>query len=393
MAIRSRMTAILVAGLTATALMAADRPPTQLHLVGDHWTAWDPPSTFPDGAKVYTIVRGDTLWDLAAKNLGNAYLWPQIWEKNQYVKDAHWIYPGDPLVLGVEVAPAEEVGATTAATGTSGEGGGEETGDEAYGTAPAGGKGNVPVPLGSESDIYCSGFVGELDETYGWTITGSEYESLTPTDKIGWRGKRGLFGQADTVKYKLTVGDIVYLNGGRGAGLSPGMLLQAVQTEREVRHPLTGKVFGRLYATTGRVRVLSVQDDSAIGEIVQSCDGILVGDHLRAFEPQPVPLARRTPLRPVNEPTRADLSNAPVVLTSPADLVSLGQDHVVYLDRGANDDVEPGDIYTIYRAAAGGRPPVVLGELAVLTTQAHSSVAKILESRYPIYAGDRLERK
>jgi hypothetical protein len=391
MAIRSRMTAILVVGLTATALMAADRPPKQLHLVGDHWTAWDPPSTFPDGAKVYTIVRGDTLWDLAAKNLGNAYLWPQIWEKNQYVKDAHWIYPGDPLVLGVEVAPAEEAGATTAEAGTEGEG--AETGDEAYGTAPAGGKGNVPVPLVSESDIYCSGYVGELDETFGWTITGSEYESLTPTDKLGWRGRQGIFGQADTVKYKMTVGDIVYVDGGRAAGLSPGMLLQAVEPERTVRHPVTGKVFGRLYATTGRLRVLSIQDNSAIAEIVQSCDGMHVGAHLRAFEPEPVPLARRTPLRPVNEPTQADLSNAPVVLTSPDDLVSLGQDHVVFLDRGTNDDVQPGDIYTIYRAAAGGRPAVVLGELAVLTTQARSSVAKILESRYPIYAGDRLERK
>src|SRR5687768_18008920 len=88
--------------LVSGAASAADRPPRDLHLVGDHWTAWNPPTEFPPGTRVYTIVRGDTLWDLAAKNLGDPYLWPQIWEQNQYILDAHWIYPGDPLVLGFE---------------------------------------------------------------------------------------------------------------------------------------------------------------------------------------------------------------------------------------------------------------------------------------------------
>ncbi len=59
----------------------------------------------PEGAKVHTVVPGDTFWALAATNLGNPYLWPQIWEKNQYVLDAHWIYPGDPLVLDLAGDP------------------------------------------------------------------------------------------------------------------------------------------------------------------------------------------------------------------------------------------------------------------------------------------------
>jgi hypothetical protein len=390
MAMRSRWTALLVAGLTATALIASDTPPAHLKLVGDHWTAWDPPTTFPEGPKIHIVERGDTLWALAGKNLGNPYLWPQIWEKNQYVLDAHWIYPGDPLVVGIEVAPASEVGATASGEG---EGEGEGTGEDGLGTAPAGGRKNVPVPLGGESDIYCSGYVGELEESFGWAITGSEYEALAPNRSLAWRGSQGEFGAAEAVKYKLTVGDIVYLDGGRGAGLAPGMVLEAIDAGRKLRHPVTNDVFGRIYRATGRVRVLSVQAASAIGEIVQSCDGMRVGARLREFEPEPVPLARRTPLRPVNDPTLADLSAAPVILGSPEDLVSLGQDHVVYIDRGGNDDVQPGDIYTIYRINPRGGPAVVLGELAVLSAKPRSAVAKILESRYPIYAGDRLERK
>lgn len=390
MALRTRLTALFIAGFAATMLVAADTPPKHLKLVGDHWTAWDPPSEFPEGTKVHIVVAGDTLWDLAAAHLGNPYLWPQIWEKNPYVLDAHWIYPGDPLAIGVEVVGADEAGALMADGSADGDG---EHGD----TAPAGGRGNVPVPLGAESDIYCSGFIDPSDESFGWSIVGSEYEAVMPPTAVlpthSRSSRAGNFGQALTVKYTLSLGDVIYLDGGRNAGLSPGMVLEAVEVGREVRHPITRDKFGRLYETLGRVRVLSVQDDGAIAEIIQSCSDMRVGNRLRVFQPEPVPLARRTPLRPVNEPTWNDLTDAPVILGAPADIVSLGQDHVVYIDRGADDDVLPGDFFTVYRINPHGGPAVVLGELAVLTSRSHTAVAKILESRYPIYAGDRLERK
>ncbi len=116
--------------------------------------------------------------------------------------------------------------------------------------------------------------------------------------------------------------------------------------------------------------MLSVQEDSAIAEIVQSCDGIAVGMQLKPFEPEPVPLARRGLLRPVSEPTSAEaLASAAVIVSSPVDLVTLGQDHLVFIDRGEEDEVLPGDIFTIYRMNRATQPPVVLGELAVLSVQ------------------------
>jgi hypothetical protein len=412
MAIRLRSAALLVVGLVATALVAADSPPRNLKFVDGHWTAWDPPATMPEGAKVHVVEKGDTFWALAAQNLGNPYLWPQIWEKNQYVLDAHWIYPGDPLVVDVAVAPAtpletsgagagvtetEEVAAAPAGAGAGA--GGETAGAGAgagggLNVAPAGGARAVPVPLGSEDDIYCGGFIGALDETFAYTLIGSEYEVLSPA-MVGSSGKiEGIFGTVDTVKVQLTAGDIVYLDGGSGAGLSPGMVLTAVQPAREIVHPVTRETFGRQYNYMGRVRVLSAGDGQAIGEIVQSCLGMRVGVGLKPFEPEPVPLARRTPLRPVNDPApAAALEGAPVILGTPLFAVSLGQDHVVFIDKGEDDDVLPGDLFTIYRVNKEARPPVVLGELAVLSVQPHSALARIIESRYPIYAGDRLERK
>jgi nucleoid-associated protein YgaU len=106
MRVRQAGVVLAISLLSPAILPAASRPPRELHQVGDHWTAWNPPapSTAPGSAETYTIARGDTLWDLAKRFYGNPYLWPQLWEKNQYILDAHWIYPGDPLVTGIQVA-------------------------------------------------------------------------------------------------------------------------------------------------------------------------------------------------------------------------------------------------------------------------------------------------
>jgi hypothetical protein len=403
MAFRLRLCALACLGLTATFAMAADTPPSKLHLVGDHWTAWNPPTDLPADAKIHIVEKGDTFWALAQANLGNAYLWPQIWEKNQYVLDAHWIYPGDPLVVGVQVVPAEQVGAT-------GAGAGQEPASRPAAPAPAPAtsdraaamraaaeaRRNEPIPLGSESDIYCTGFIGESEEQLPWRVNGSEYEALPPrlNEVQNWSVTQGMFGDTDTLKYELSQGDIVYLQGGRRDGLAPGMLLVAVEPQDEVRHPVTGDKIGRFYAYQGRVRVLTAQEDRSIAEIVQSCgEGLHVGARLRKFEPEPVPLARRPTPRPVNDPTTADLGKAPAIVLADSSLFTLGQDHVVYIDRGESEDVYPGDLFTIYRTSLVGQPPVPVGELAVLSVRPHSAVAKIVDSRYPVYLGDRLERR
>ncbi len=171
------------------------------------------------------------------------------------------------------------------------------------------------------------------------------------------------------MRYDLATGDVVYLDGGLVAGLDPGQVLEIVVPGELVRHPLDRRaVVGRYYDTRGRVRVLSVQEETAIGEILESCDAIRVGSELRLFEPKPVPLGRRTRMRPLNFPASMDeLADAPAIVWSEDRVVSMGQGHLVYLDRGAAEDVLPGDVFTIYRRNEPGLPPVVLGELAVLS--------------------------
>lgn len=408
-----------VAGATLVAwagTTVAQTPPQTLHKRGDHWTAWDPPE-IPEGTQVYIVQPGDTLSSIAAVQLGNAGLWPQIWEVNQYILDAHWIYPGDPIVMtGVGAAGALAGGdgvvgqpldgaqgdldqLTADAANPSGDG--SDPFSELLGDGDGTGEGwdpsfaektvsSPPQPLGYEADIYCSGYIGELEEEFPYSIASSEYEFLTPSlDGLKIDRVQGMWGKADTQKYGLENGDIVYIDSGSADGLSAGELLTAIDADEKVRHPVTDRIVGRRYSYKGRIRVLSVQEDTAIGEVVRTCTPIPVGSKLRIFEPEPVPLRRNTPLRPINFPADNDqLEDAPTIIASVDNIVAMGAGYLVYVDKGEAQDVLPGDIFTIYRKGRRGYPPIIVGEVGILSVNENTSLARILRSRQIVYIGD-----
>lgn len=367
----SRVLTILL--LVAFPAVADTTPPKNLHLVGDHWTAYYPPdpSTFPAGAKVHIIERGDTLWDLAQTYYGDPYLWPQLWENNTYITDAHWIYPGDPLLIETEgIIDEVEIGDEFPIDV-------EDTGAVAEIEDLSG---LVPVALGTWSDLYCFGYLGHVGEQYPNEIAAVEdsetkYIPMAEIQSIG-----------------VTVDDVVFIDGGTSTGLIAGETYLVISTGRLIEHPETGQVIGEHYDYKGRITILCSDATTATGIVTQACDAIHLGDRLKPLPQIPIPLATMTDFeRHCQIPSNR--SNGYIVNAKDFRF-ALGEGTVVQVNVGYEDAVEPGDFLTVYRPnRIPGYPRLVLGEIGILTAEPHSATGKIVRMRYSMEVGDRVELK
>ena len=357
----------LILGASIAGLALATGPPANLKLVGDHWTAWDPPEAGPDA---YLIQKGDTLWDLAEQWFGDPFLWPQVWDENRYILDSHWIYPGDPLVVPGRPTVVPEGGPPVAVLPPARE---TDIPDTPAPTPVLPGPDPVlPVPdpllpVATVSEIQCSGFISPGNPTSGLSIVGHRTE-----------------------RYSLAEGNVVFLNQGSNHGLRAGDSFVVRRWTEPVIHPSTDESIGILVRRLGRVRILLTHENTSTALIEMSCEDIYSGDELVPWKEIPTPMMTGLPPFDPLDPTPTG-GLAGQIVSSRDNLWALGQGHLIYTDLGQHTGVSPGDVLLVYRERDHGLPRNVLGQAVILTVEAETSTAKMMSSTRESVVGDWVE--
>ncbi len=336
--------------------------------VARHWSKYEYPVSIPEGAPYLIIKDGDTLWDLAGTYLGSPFLWPQIWEQNQYIADAHWIYPGDPLLLPRLQVVAEHAGELGP------EGMPEEGEEGAAGMPTEYGAGeqaeSLLYPITEETTLFCAGYVTDEDVDDSLQISGGEEKG----------------------KVAYGTNEFLYINKGANSGVRAGDVYAVHAKGRKVKHPKNGDGLGRRILTKGTVRVLMVENESALGVVEMACSDIHLGDFLDAYEAPNVPLALRQDPPTRLTPPSGKLQGYIVDIIGVGDLTMAGAGHLVTLDLGVESGIAPGNLLVVYRKGdPSGEIRHVLGEVAIIDVRDRTSTAKILSSLGAILVGDRVE--
>jgi hypothetical protein len=330
-----------------------------------HWSKYQCPTEIPDGATYYIIVRGDTLWDISKRFLNNPYLWPQIWNANRCITDAHWIYPGDPLII-------PDIAVVTDRAGEAGEGTEMETEEERL-RREAEGRQAVTEPLIptiEETALQCAHYVVDDREDESLHLAGSE-DGAT----------KNAFGDRD----------ILYLNKGSNSGVKAGDVYSLRHVAYTVKHPDTNRTIGTKIEPTGWARVILVQENTATVMVEQACMDIHLGDYLQPFEKLPIPLiARHAPPDRLTPPT-GRLTGTVVDIAE--DAMIAGERQLLTLNIGTANGVAPGNLFSVYKIMYPSVPTPrnVIGELVVVSVRERTSTARVLYSRDAIMNGDKAE--
>ncbi|MHB9029507.1 MAG: LysM peptidoglycan-binding domain-containing protein [Candidatus Latescibacterota bacterium] len=332
----------------------------------------------------YVVREGDTLWDISGTFLGNPFSWQELWKRNEFIRDPHWIYPGQTLVLGLnpgqpsapEIPPAPPVAAPAPAE--------EET---PASPAPA----NAPVQIASAIRLPET-----IEQKDGNVIRSLREPRPVFTEKnfirTGFIAKRSGISRNRILKVEGEQGgairyDMVVVNMGAKAGLKKGDLLAVIAIGDRVKHPDTGYDYGFVVRIKGVLRVESAGEDQSRCTVTETFDPLAVDDLAMPYSLSGGPLFDAW-LKP-------DAQIQGVILAVNEPMLSIHTEDILYIDKGERDGVRPGDIFTVHRRTkveSGDGSKTELGILeAVNVMPGETAVIVTALEGETVNIGDRVE--
>jgi hypothetical protein len=155
-----------------------------------------------------------------------------------------------------------------------------------------------------------------------------------------------------------------------------------------VRRPIisgSDRSHPRAIDTLGWIRIVAVNENTAIARMDHFCGGVYAGDYLEPFvAPALAPdLIGDEPVGDVN------FSRLSHVVGGPETRIAAGSGGLMLIDRGADQDTTPGLRFGVYRdLREPGMPLASVGEGVVLSVGKSMSLVRITRSRDAVVAGD-----
>lgn len=310
----------------------------------------------------YVVQPGDTLWDLSERFLNNPWYWPRIWSYNPNLTNPNWIQPGTRIRFypGGAEAPIE----------VEPEEGEDDFEDDDF----------VDVPLFQDSGVEPPKIADVNAET-------GRREYFITDEELNEAGR---IRNAPEEKEMLSVFDSVYFD--LEEKPEPGQVLQVFEVARELRHPVTGENLGKVVHTLGVARVDRVGDDEQhLGTVLASWDPIYRGAYLGALRELDV-----TSVTPIENDK--DVKGY-IVDTARYPTRNIGQNHIIFIDRGQDAGVQVGNTFVAVRRGdaftgeASGMVDEDIGRIMVIDVGERGSTAVVIESSREMVAGDRIEMR
>ena len=272
------------------------------------------PAGYPEGL-VHAVVKGDTLWDLSGKYLGSPWLWPDLWERNRFITNPHYIYPGINVV--VYPPPPREYGWEVKESAPAPEG-------EPAVTTP---EGMAPTAVAPPMEASMARTVLPISpEDF---VRAGEFTTDRPEGIGSIRG-----GEQDKVAF--SEGDKVYL--ALDKEIPEDQILGVYRVRGPVRSPSDRPISGYVRFLVGVLQVTGKQNGQVIAVVRKSFEDLGREDQIHEEIPS---------YSPVYSQEGAGGLEA-YVISGRSPKVELATGDFVYLDRGADAGVAVGDLFRLF---------------------------------------------
>lgn len=309
---------------------------------------------------IYTVKKGDTLWEISQRFIKDPFYWPNLWSNNPDVGNPHLIYPGQKLRIydgRIEIVPVTE----------------------------------------SSSDVGAAVLTPEevlLIPTFGGAQT---FISKGEIDTLGTL--------VDTVdnRVMVTVGDTVFLEMDDLAAVKVGDVYELIKIGDEVIHPLSEGKFGHQFSSAvigyqtiqlGTVEITKVTPTVAVATIKMALREIMRGSKVHPYQKIPDRIPR----------TYAQKELEGYIISEDIGKIAMTQWEVILIDIGQENGLEVGNQINLYRKREATEhankdkklvlPDIDLGDAIILEVREGFAEALIIRTNaLPIYRGDQVRTK